>query len=145
MSLRQNIENKMKEALRSKDTETLSLFRLLLNSIKNTEIERKQELTDEEVITVLEKEAKQRRDSITEYEKGNRQDLADKEKKELEVIESFLPEKMTEEEIRSIVKEKIASMPEANFGQAMGLIMSELKGKADGGLVQRVVKKELGL
>jgi len=145
MSLRQNIENKMKEALRSKDTETLSLFRLLLNSIKNTEIERKQELTDEEVITVLEKEAKQRRDSITEYEKGNRQDLADKEKKELEVIESFLPEKMTEEEIRSIVKEKIASMPEANFGQAMGLIMSELKGKADGGLVQKVVKKELGL
>ncbi|MBW6431786.1 GatB/YqeY domain-containing protein [Patescibacteria group bacterium] len=144
MNLQAQIDEKMKEAMRSQDVEALSLFRMLKSAIKNEEISKKAELEDADIIAVLEKQAKQRKDSIEQYEQGGRPDLADKEKSELKVIEEFLPEKMNEEEIRETVKAKIASMPDAQFGQVMGACMSELKGKADGQLVQNIVKEEMG-
>lgn len=144
MSLKDQINEKMKESMRSKDVATLSLFRMLKSAIKNAEIENKAELDDAAIINVFEKQAKQRKDSINQYEAGGRHELAEKEKAELEIIEKFLPEKMTEEEIRKTVKAKIETMPEAQFGQVMGACMSELKGKADGQLVQQIVKEETG-
>lgn len=144
MNLQAQIDERMKEAMRSKDVEALSLFRMLKSAIKNEEISKKSELEDADIIAVLEKQAKQRKDSIEQYEQGGRSDLADKEKSELEVIEKFLPEKMNEEEVRETVKAKIASMQDAQFGQVMGACMSELKGKADGQLVQSIVKEEMG-
>ena len=144
MNLKAHIDEKMKEAMRSKDAEALSLFRMLKSAIKNEEISKKAELEDADIIAVLEKQAKQRKDSIEQYEQGGRSDLANKEKSELEVIEKFLPEKMSEETVRKTVKAKIASMPDAQFGQVMGACMSELRGKADGQLIQRIVKEEMG-
>lgn len=144
MDLKAQIDEKMKEAMRSKDVEALSLFRMLKSAIKNEEISKKAELEDSDIIAVLEKQAKQRKDSIEQYEQGGRSDLANKEKSELEVINKFLPEKMSEEDVRETVKTKIASMPDAQFGQVMGACMSELKGKADGQLVQNIVKEEMG-
>lgn len=145
MSIQEKIDARMKESLKSKDVESLSLFRMLKSALKNAEIAKKGELDDNDVIAVLEKEAKQRRDSIAEYKKGGREDLAKKEERELAIIEGFLPEKMSEEEIRQVVKEKIENAGEnAQFGPIMGQIMGELKGKADGSLVQKIVKEELG-
>lgn len=144
MSLKDQINEKMNEALKSKDTEVLSLFRMLKSAIKNAEIEKRSDLDEADVISVLEKQAKQRRDSIEQYQSGGRNDLAAKEKSELDIIARFLPEKMSEEEIRKIVKDKINSISDAQFGQVMGSCMSELKGKADGQLVQKIVKEEMG-
>lgn len=144
MTLKEQIENATNQALTQQDKLGLSVFRLVKSAIKNTEIEKGRELTDEEVIVVLEKQAKQRKDSIEQFENAKRQDLADKEKAELSLIEKFLPEKMGEEEIRSIVKDKVAELPDQDFGRVMGAAMAELKGKADGATVQRIVREEMG-
>lgn len=144
MEIKQKIESEIICAMKKKDEDSLSLYRLLKAAIKNAEIESRSELSDEDILAVLEKQAKQRKDSIEQFEKGDRDDLASKEKAELKIIESFLPEKMTEDEVREIVKKKISSMDGAQFGQVMGACMGDLKGKADGSLVQRVVKEEMG-
>lgn len=143
MSIAQEVDEKMKQAMIDKNELELSVYRLIKSAVKNMEIEKGKELSDEDVVLVLEKQAKQRRDSIEQYEKGERTDLADKEKSELSIIEAFLPEKMGEDEIRKIVKEKTATMSGAQFGQIMGSVMAELKGKADGGTVQKIVKEEI--
>lgn len=144
MSLKEDIEVKMKEAMKAGDAEALSLYRMLISAIKNAEIEAKGELDDNGVIAALERQAKQRRDSIEQYKSGGREDLAKKEEAELKIIEGFLPEKMGEAEVREIIRKKIAEMPDAQFGQVMGASMGELKSKADGALVQKIVKEEMG-
>ena len=143
MSLRQQIEDSIKSAMLEKQELELGLYRLLKSAIKNQEIEVGHELSDDEVIIVLEKQAKQRRDSIDQFEKAGRSELAQHEKDELVIIERFLPEKMSEEEIRTVVKAKIAEMAGADFGRVMGAVMGELKGKVDGGTVSRILKDEL--
>jgi uncharacterized protein YqeY len=143
MSLQAQIDERMKKAMIEKDELNLPLMRMLKSVIKNAEIEKGEELDDAEVISVLEKQAKQRKDSIEQYEAGDRKDLADHEKAELAIILEFLPEKMGEDEIREVVKAKIAEMAGADFGKVMGASMAELKGKADGGTVQRIVKEEM--
>lgn len=143
MGLLDQIDEMFKKAMTEKDEVSLSVARLLKSALKNAEIEKKGELSDEDVLVVLEKQAKQRRDSIEQYEKGGRPELAEQEKKELEIIEKFLPEKMSEDEIREVVKRKIAELEGQDFGRVMGAVMGELKGKADGGIVQKIVKEEL--
>lgn len=104
------------------------------------------ELSDEQALQVLTKAAKQRKESITQFEEGGRNDLAENEKLELGIIEAYLPEMMSEEEVRAIVKEKISAMGASepqDMGKVMGPIMGKLKGKADGSLVSRIVKEEL--
>lgn len=145
MEIREKIEDEIVKAMKKKDEDSLSLYRSLKSAIKNAEIDSKEEITDENVLSVLEKQAKQRKDSIEQFEKGGRNDLANKEKEELLIIETFLPKKMGEDEVREIVKKKIASMSGAQFGQVMGACMGDLKGKADGGMVQKIVKEEMGV
>lgn len=144
MTLQEQIQDAYQRALGEKNELEVSVFRLIKSAVVNAEIEKKGELSDDDVMAVLTKQAKQRRDSIDQFEKGGRSDLAEKEKKELAMIEKFLPEKMGEDEIREIVKKKVAENPDADFGRVMGAVMGELKGQADGGTVQKIVKEELG-
>jgi len=107
----------------------------------------KAEISEEQVVEVLVKAAKQRRESIDQFEKGGREDLAQAERAELEIIESYLPAQMGEEEIRAAVRQGIEETGAAgmqDMGRLMGLMMGRLKGKADGSAVNRIVKEELG-
>lgn len=144
MSLREQIEELANSAMKEHKELELGLFRMIKSAVKNTEIEKGHELTDEEVLGVLEKQAKQRRDSIQQYQDGGRQDLADKETAELKLIEALLPEKMSEEEVRQSVRDMVSELSGQDFGRVMGAVMAQLKGKADGALVQKIVKEEMG-
>ena len=149
--LHQKISNDLKEALKGGNQTKISTLRMVLSSLHNKEIEKKgkgqePKLTEEETIEVLMNEAKKRKESNEAYLKGNRNDLADKEKKELEIITIYLPKQLSEEEIKKIVQEtiqKIGAQSEKDFGKVMGLLMKELKGKADTKLVSQIVKKSL--
>ena len=149
--LYQKIKEDLNEALKSGDTLRISVLRMVLSSFHNKEIEKKgknqnSELTEEEIIEVLKREAKKRKEAIETYLKGNRNDLADKEKKELEIIIAYLPKQLSEEEIKKIVQEaiqKLGAQSEKDFGKVMGFLMKELKGKADAGLVSQIVKESL--
>ncbi len=148
------VEDKIKEelnlAIKSKDEIVRSTLRMLLASIQGKEKEKQYKerrgLTQEEMINVISSEAKKRKDSINEFEKGGRQDLVDKEKAELEVLQKYLPEQMSEEEIKKFVEETIKEVDASSmqdFGKIMGPLMPKLKGKADGNLVSKIVKELL--
>ncbi|MGO3609042.1 MAG: GatB/YqeY domain-containing protein [Enterococcus sp.] len=146
MSLLTTLNEDMKQAMRAKDKETLQVIRMLKASIQNEQIKKGQDLNEEEELTVLSREMKQRRDSLTEFEKADRSDLADKVKKEIVIVENYLPAQLSEEEIRAIVQEAItktgATSPK-EFGKVMGAVMPKVKGKADGNQVNAVVKELL--
>ena len=142
--LRQDIELGIKEALKSGDQIRLSTLRFLLAAVQNEEIAKQREAADEDVIAVVQKQVKQHKESIEAYEKGGRRELAQKEKNELEILNKFLPQQMSEEEIKKIVDEARVSLSEGdknNFGKVMGMVMAMVKGKADGNLVSKVVKE----
>ncbi len=144
--LKQDIEQQIKEALKAGEQFKLSALRFLLAAIKNEEIARQREATDEDVVAVLQKQAKQRRESIEAFAKGGREELAEKERQELEILNKFLPQQMSEEEVKKTVQEVIAELPETernNFGKVMGASMARLKGKAEGNLVSKAVKESL--
>ncbi|MFC1700970.1 GatB/YqeY domain-containing protein [Patescibacteria group bacterium] len=160
MSLKEIIQNDVKKSMVEKDAIKVSVLRMVLASVSNREkdkrgklfkqgekdLEKSSLLTDEEVLEVLSSEVKKRRDSIEQFEKGSRQDLADKEKKELEILNVYLPEQMGEDEIRKIVKEKIVEIGISDpreMGKLMGALMPLVKGKADGKLVSKIVQEEL--
>ena len=150
MSIKKSILDELKSAMKQKEADKLRVLRSLKAKILEKEIsERKggeSELTDEQIVEVLMKAAKQRKESIEQFEAGDRQDLADKEKEELELIERFLPEMMSEDEVRAEVKDQIEQMGAtsmADMGKVMGVMMGRLKGKAEGSMVSSVVKEEL--
>ncbi|TVR35431.1 MAG: GatB/YqeY domain-containing protein [Balneolaceae bacterium] len=150
MSIKDSILNDLKEAMKAREADRLRVLRSLKSKILEKEISERSggegSITDEQVVEVLMKAAKQRKESIDQFEKGERQDLADKEKEELTIIETYLPKMMSEEEIRAEVKKEIESSGAsgmADMGKVMGVIMNNLKGKADGSVVSRVVKEEL--
>lgn len=145
--LKQDIEQQMKEALKAGDQARLSTLRFLLAAIKNEEIAQGHEATDEEVVAVIRRQAKQRRESIEAFRQAGREELALKEEAELAILNTFIPQQLTEDEIRQIAKEVLAQLPETernNFGRVMGATMGKVKGKADGNLVAKVVKELLG-
>ncbi|ADY73437.1 hypothetical protein Dester_0796 [Desulfurobacterium thermolithotrophum DSM 11699] len=146
MGLKAQLLQDMKEAMRAKDKVRLSTIRMINSLIKNAEIEKRGELTDDEIIQLLMKYAKQRKEAIEMYEKGGRQDLVEKEKAELAVVESYLPKQMSEEEIRELVKEAIeatgASSPK-DIGKVMQHVMPKVKGRADGSVVNKIVREML--
>ena len=141
----EKIESNLIEALKGKDENTSSVLRMLKSSIKNKEIELKREVTDEEVIEITSKEAKKRKDSISAYNDGGREDLAQKEEKEYAILATYLPEQMSEDEVKKIISKVVAdnSFTQADFGKAMGMAMGQLKGKADGNIVGKVLKEVL--
>ena len=149
MSIKERLAKDMKAAMKSGDKMTLSVIRMIRSEIKNEEINRGGQgysLTDQEVIEVLARAAKQRRDSAKEYENAERMDLAEKEQRELIVIQKYMPEQLTEEELRNMVDEVIeevgASSPK-DIGKVMKVLMPKVKGRADGRLVNKIVTEVL--
>jgi uncharacterized protein YqeY len=149
MSLKQKISEDLKAAMKSGDTLKRDTLRFLDSAIKNAEIEKKKReegLNDEEIQEVIARSVKQRRDSIAQYEAGGRADLAEKEKKEMEILMAYMPTQMSEEEVKEEVKKVIAetgATSKSEMGKAMGAAMTKLKGKADGNLVKKIVEEEL--
>jgi uncharacterized protein len=137
------------EAMKAQDEVKKSTIRMLMSSINYYQTEKGgagYEATPEEIISVIEKEAKKRRDSIAEYQKANRQDLVDKETEELKILEAYLPEKMSEEEVTKIVEETITETGASSMqdmGKLMGALNGKLKGKADMGMVSNIVRQKL--
>lgn len=151
MSLQQDILSDLKKAMKAKQQDRLRVLRSIKAALLEREISErkggeKTELNDEQVIEVLMKAAKQRKDSIEQYKEGGREELAEQEEEELEIIESYLPEMMSEDEVRDAARKKIDQMGASDMsdmGKVMGALMGELKGKAEGAVVSKVVKEEL--
>lgn len=143
MSLKEQIPNDIKNALRNKSTVELSVLRMLQSAIHNKEIDNKEELSDEQVIEVVSSEVKKRRDAASEFEKVNRPDAAQKEKEEIEILLKYMPEQLSEDQIREEVAKAIEeSMADGlkDLGKVMKIIMPRMKGKADGKLVNSMVR-----
>ena len=144
MSLLNRLTEELKEALRAGNHTKLSVIRLLKSSIKNREIEKMAPLTDEEVIDIIMAALKQRRESIEQFQKGGREDLVQKEKSELEVLQTFLPQQLSEEElvgeVQAVIREVGASSPK-DMGKVMKILMVRLKGRAEGAKVSSLVKE----
>ena len=146
MSLKQTISDDMKTAMKAKDSERLGAIRLLQAAIKQKEVDERIELDDAAIVTIVDKLIKQRKDSITQFEAGGRQDLADKEKSELTVLQVYLPERMSAEEVTAAVKAIVAELGASgpgDMGKVMGAVKSKLAGKADMGQVSAAVKAAL--
>ncbi len=144
MSLSDQLRNDLTQALKDKDAQKAQVLRMVVSSIKNEQINQKKDsLEDKEILVVLQKEAKKRKDSIEAYEKGGRPELAASEKEELELIANYLPAQLSEEDVRAKVKEIISKAETTDFGPLMGQVMGQLKDQADGKLVQQIVKEEL--
>lgn len=140
------ISQDLTDAQKSKDSVAVSTLRLLLSDVKNAQIAKGRELTDEEVINQTQKSAKKRKESIDAFQKAGRDDLVKKETQELEILEKYLPEKMSEDEIDKIVSEVIwesGASGTGDIGKVMGQVMAKISGKADGGLVSEIVKEKL--
>ena len=142
-TLQDRFQEDLKESMRNKDSTRLSVIRYLRSHIHNLEIERQTDLDDHSIIQLLNKQAKQRKDSIDAFQKGNRQDLVDKEKAELEIIYEYLPKQLSQNELIEIAKNSIellkAKGPE-DMGKVMGHVMGLPKGMAQGGEVSQIVK-----
>jgi uncharacterized protein YqeY len=151
MTQKARITEDMKAAMRAKDTARLSTIRLLLAAIKQREVDERRDMTDADVAVIIDKMVKQRRDSITQFEAGKRQDLADREKAEVTVLQAYLPQQLTEAEIDSAIAEAIAAAAAkggASGPAGMGKVMAELKpklaGRADMTAVSAKVRAKLG-
>ena len=140
------IEKDMMEALKSKDREKAGALRLLISKCKNKAIEIGHELSDQEVMKVLQSAAKQHKESIRMYKEGNRNDLVEAEMNELQIVESYLPSMMSESEVRSLIENIVAEVGASqmsDFGKVMPQVMKQGAGKIDGNLAQSIVKELL--
>lgn len=146
MSLKQQISEDMKAAMRAKDTARLGAIRLLLAALKQREVDERIELSDADVIAIIDKMLKQRRDSITQYEAAGRQELADVEKFEMGVLQAYMPQQLSEAEVEAVITEAIAATGAAgpqDMGKVMGVIKPKLAGRADMGKVSGLIKARL--
>ena len=146
MSLKARITEDMKAAMKAKEAAKLSAIRLLNAAIKQREVDERIELDDTAVAAVIEKLVKQRKDSVTQYEAANRQDLADIEKAEIEILSAYLPEKMSSAEVAAAVAAAVAqtgTKGPADMGKLMGVLKPQLAGKADMAEVSKLVKAAL--
>ena len=146
MTLKQQITEDMKTAMRAKDTARLGAIRLLLAAMKQREVDERIELTDTDVVTIIEKMLKQRRDSITQFEAAQRQELADAEKFEISVLQTYMPQPMSEAEVSAAVAAAIASSGAKSpqeMGKVIALLKPQLTGRADMGKVSSLVKAAL--
>ncbi|WP_212772762.1 GatB/YqeY domain-containing protein [Polycladomyces abyssicola] len=146
MSLLERLNQDMKTAMKNKEKTKLSVIRMLRSEIKNEEIQRQHTLSDEEVIEVLMRELKKRKDALQQFEEAGRDDLVQQLREEITVIEPYLPEQLSEEELRELVREvvqEIGASSKADMGKVMKAIMPRVKGRADGKLVNRLVQEVL--
>lgn len=146
MSLLERLNDDMKQAMRNKEKDKLTVIRMIKASMQNEAIKLGAELTEEQELTILSREVKQRKDSLHEFEKAGREDLVEKVRTELHFVELYMPKQLTEEEITSIVRDAISetgAKTKAEMGKVMASIMPKVKGKADGALVNKLVQQHL--
>ncbi len=146
MSLKQQITEDMKAAMRAKDTARLGAIRLLLAAMKQREVDERVELSDSDIVSIIEKMNKQRRDSISQYEAAGRQDLADVEKFEMTVLQTYMPQQLSETEITAAIIESIAAAGATgpqDMGKVMNMLKPKLAGRADMGKVSALIKAQL--
>lgn len=147
MSLKETLNNDIKTAMKAKDKETLAVLRMIKTAVQAAEIDKKEELNAEEELTILAREAKQRRESLAEFVKAGRDELVAKTEAEIEIVERYLPKQLSVEEVKEViatVAEKIGATTQKEFGKLMSAVMQELKGKADGNVIKEQVKVHLG-
>lgn len=140
----EKIQGDLKTALKEKKEAQVSTLRLLLSEIHNRQIEKQSELNDEDILAVIRRSVKQRQEAVEAYQKGIRNDLAEKEKEESAILSNYLPQEMSGEELEKVVKEVIGGLGEVgpgDFGRVMGAVMGRVKGQIDGAKVTEVVKK----
>ncbi len=146
---KKDLQEQLKQSMLARDALRTSVLRLLLSAINYYEIQKGgagYEASEEDVLSVIQNQAKQRRDSIEEFKKAQRQELVDKETKELEILSAYLPAQMNEDEITKLVKEAISQTGASSMvdmGKVMGALMPKVKGKADGNLVSKIVKMQI--
>ena len=146
MSLKQQITEDMKTAMRAKETARLGAIRLLLAAMKQREVDERIELSDADILSIIDKMMKQRRDSISQYEAAARQDLADVEKFEITVLQTYMPQQLSEAEIDTLVSQAIATSGAASpqdMGKVMAVLKPQLAGRADVAKVSGLVKTKL--
>ena len=150
--LKEKLQQDMKEAMKAGDANKRMVLSLLQSAIKNKELQKRaksgkvEELSDEEIMDVISSEVKKRKESIESYEKGGRDEMAQKERDELNILMEYMPEQMPEDDIRSEAKkaiEETGAKDIKEMGKVLGVLMPKLKGKADGQTVSRIVKEEL--
>ncbi len=148
MEIGEKIENDFKEVLKKRDKIFISTLRMLKSAIHNKEIEKRGEaLQEAELIRIVAKQVQQHKDSIEQFKKGKRQDLVEKETKELEILKRYLPEQLSADEITNVIKKIVketGAKDKSDFGKVMKLAMAEFKGRADGKLVTQIAKANLG-
>ena len=144
--MRNQILEDLKTDMKNQDKERLSVIRMVKGAIQMSELNKKHELSDAEVIDVISKEIKTRKDSINEFKKGNREDLIEKTQKEIDILQTYLPKQLSEEELNEII-DKVFDKVKPESSKDMGMVMKELKplinGKADMGIVSKIVKTKL--
>ena len=146
MKLQERIQKAMVDAMKAKQEVKVSTIRMIRSAIKYAEIEKKKTLEDKEILLVLQKLVKQRNDSIEQFEKAKRNDLVEKEKEELKIIEEFLPPALSKEELIKIIDQmaqEISASSIRDMGKLMKSVMSKVEGRADGRLVSELVKEKL--
>lgn len=144
--MRNQILEDLKRAMKAQDKLKLSVIRMVKSSIQMEELNKKRELTDDEVIDVISKQIKTRKDSINEFTKGGREDLVESTSKEIEILSAYLPEQLTEEEINSIIEkvfEEVKPSSAKDMGKVMKAVTPLVKGKADMGMVSSIIKSKL--
>ena len=146
MSLKEKLDQDLKAAMRAAEEIKLSVIRGLKTSVMNAEISKKKELLDEDILSLIQTAVKQRKESIEQFKAGNRADLADREEAEKKILESYLPEQMSADDVRKLIEKVIAetgATSAKNIGAVMGKLMPLVKGKADGGMVNQIVRELL--
>ena len=147
MPLREQLNEDIKTAMKAREADKLAALRLLLSAVKQREVDERVTLDDAGVVATIERMLKQRKDSIAQYEKAARQDLADKEKYEISVLEAYMPKQMSEAEVAAVIDAAVASTGAkgpADMGKVMGIVKPQLAGRADMGKVSGLVKARLG-
>ena len=140
------LQEEMKAAMKSGDKDRLSTIRMLISEIKKVQIDSKKELSDEEIVSILQKYIKQRKEAFTQYEQAGRKDLAEKELKEIEIVQQFLPPPLSEDELMKIVEETIKELGASSIkdmGKVVKTTLEKVKGRAEGSLISKIVKEKL--
>lgn len=146
MSLKEQLNNDFKEAMRNRDQLRKNVITLIRSEIKQIEVDKRIELEEQDIIEIISRQLKQRKDALEEFNKGNREDLAQQAEEEAQILLSYLPEQLSEEEITKIIKETIAETGANSIkemGKVMAAIMPKVKGIADGKLVNQIVREQL--
>ena len=146
MSLKEKLLSNMKEAMKSKDSVKLGTVRGVISAVKNQEINLKKELSEEEILNIVSREVKKRKEAAVLYEKGNRPELKDKEIQEMKILQTYLPEQVSEKDLRRRIQEVIAETGAEgmkDFGKIMKTLVPEFKGKADNSLIKELANEYL--